>query len=287
MHPESRYLDLSTGVRAHYLTWTAAGERGPIVLSHATGFLAALWGPVAVRLADAGYTVLAPDARGHGDSDKPEATPENYDWHRFAEDLTAFLDALNLRGIHYVGHSMGAGVGLFVAGHDPGRFSRIVAIEPIVRPAVIPLDPSGPKLMADAARRRRMVFGSAEEAFEQYRSRSLFQRWPDEMLRLYINEGTFKREDGQVRVKCSGEIEGAIFEASGSLPTWEVLPQVNAPVLVLAGEHSDEFTAMVARGVSGQVPDGRLVTVPDAGHLVPMERPDAVADEVLGFLSEL
>jgi pimeloyl-ACP methyl ester carboxylesterase len=284
MQPESAFIDLPTGIRTHYLTWNTGAERGPIVLSHATGFLARLWEPVALRLADAGYTVIAADARGHGDSDKPEPTPDNYDWHRFAEDLVAFLDALGLRGVPFVGHSMGAGVGLFVAGHDPGRFSRIVAIEPIVPPSAIPPDAAGPRDMAEGARRRRMVFESADEAFEQYRARSLFQRWPDETLRLYIDEGTFHREDGQVQVKCAGETEAEIFTKSGSLRTWDVLPQVSVPVLVMAGEHSDGFTATVARGVAGRVPDGRLVTVPDAGHLVPMERPDVVADEVLAFL---
>ncbi|MEO7665455.1 MAG: alpha/beta hydrolase, partial [Dehalococcoidia bacterium] len=108
MQPTSHFADVN-GLRLHYLRWGDGSQ--PILLSHATGFFAALWQPIAEQLADAGYTVYAYDARGHGDSGKPEAIWENYDWHRFAEDLQALLDHLGFRDIPLVGHSMGAGVG--------------------------------------------------------------------------------------------------------------------------------------------------------------------------------
>jgi pimeloyl-ACP methyl ester carboxylesterase len=87
-------------------------SRGPVVLCHATGFLARLWSPIAERLAEAGFEVYAPDARGHGDSDKPEPSASgghNYDWRRMADDLRGFMDTLGLRGVPVVGHSMGGG----------------------------------------------------------------------------------------------------------------------------------------------------------------------------------
>ena len=70
--PESSFVQ-ANGLRLHYLAWGEAGAR-PIVLNHATGFLAWLWEPVARPLVAAGYRVLAYDARGHGDSDKPAPT---------------------------------------------------------------------------------------------------------------------------------------------------------------------------------------------------------------------
>jgi pimeloyl-ACP methyl ester carboxylesterase len=138
--------------------------------------------------------------------------------------------------------------------------------------------------MAEGARRRRMVFESTDDAFAQYRARSLFQRWPDETLRLYIDHGMFQREDGQVQVKCPGEIEAEIFLNSASLGLWSVLRDVRVPVMVLLSEHADGFLRMVANGVAQQLPDARLETVPDAGHLSPMERPGAVAGVILNFL---
>ncbi|MEO6198220.1 MAG: alpha/beta hydrolase, partial [Dehalococcoidia bacterium] len=216
---------------------------------------------------------------------KPEAIWENYDWHRFAEDLQALLDHLGFRDIPLVGHSMGAGVGLFVAGHNPGYFSRIVAIEPIVVPGGIQADEARRQEMAQGARRRRMVFGSREEMVEQYRSRPAFARWPEETLCLYAETGTFNREDGRVELKCSGDVEGEVFASSSTLNIWDVLPDINSPVLVIRGEHTEGFLSMVAQQVSERVRNGRLVTIPDAGHLVPMERPDVLSNEILAFLA--
>jgi pimeloyl-ACP methyl ester carboxylesterase len=280
--PQSSFVE-ANGLRLHYLAWGEAGAR-PIVLNHATGFLARLWEPVARPLVAAGYRVLAYDARGHGDSDKPEATIENYNWHRCVDDLRRFLDALNLKGVPFVGHSFGGATGLYLAGTQPGYLSRIVAIEPIVMPGGFTPDATRRDEMAAGARRRRHVFASAEEMVEQYRARPTFAKWTDEALRLYVEHGTNRREDGSLELKCSGEIEGAMFANSGSLPVWDVLPHIEAPVLVMHGETTEGLLSMVAEGVASRVPHGALETIAGAGHLAPMERPQAVAAAVLQVL---
>jgi len=280
--PESAFVE-ANGLRLHYLAWGKAGAR-PIVLNHATGFLAWLWEPVARPLVAAGYRVLAYDARGHGDSDKPPPTAANYDWRHCVDDLRGFLDALALRGVPFIGHSFGGATGLYLAGTRPEYLSRLVAIEPIVMPGGFTPDETRRDEMAAGARRRRHVFASAEEMIEQYRSRPAFAKWTDETLRLYVEHGTFRREDpsgasgrAEIELKCSGEIEGALFSNSGSLPVWDVLPQVETPVLVLRGETTEGFLAMAAQVVAGRVRHGTLETIANAGHLAPMERPEAVA----------
>jgi pimeloyl-ACP methyl ester carboxylesterase len=160
-----------------------------------------------------------------------------------------------------------------------------VAIEPIVMPGGFTPDATRRDEMAAGARRRRHVFASAEEMIEQYRARPTFAKWTDETLRLYVEHGTFVREDGSIELKCSGEIEGAMFANSGSLPVWEGLPQIEAPVLVLRGETTEGLLSTVAKSVASRVPQGTLDTIPDAGHLAPMERPEAVAATVLSTVS--
>lgn len=275
----------ANGLRLHCLTWGSA-DAPPVVLQHATGFLARLWEPIAERLAADGWRVLAYDARGHGDSEKPEASAENYDWHRCVDDLVAFCEVMGLRGVPFVGHSMGGGVGLYVAGTRPEYFSRLVVIEPIVMPGGFVPDEDRRGSMADAARKRRHVFGSAEEMIAQYRSRATFAKWRDDLLRLYVERGTYQREDGSIELKCSGEIEGAMFAQSGSLPIWDVLPKIEAPVMVMHGETTEAFLSMVAAQVASRVQDGRLETVAGAGHLAPMERPEVMAERVVEFLRE-
>jgi pimeloyl-ACP methyl ester carboxylesterase len=277
--PESAFVE-ANGLRLHYLAWGDPGAR-PVVLNHATGFLAWLWEPVARPLVAAGYRVLAYDARGHGDSEKPPPTAANYDWRRCVDDLRGFLDAMGLKGVPFVGHSFGGATGLYLAGTRPEYLSRLVAIEPIVMPGGFTPDEARRDEMAAGARRRRHVFVSAEEMIEQYRSRPAFAKWTDETLRLYVEHGTIRREDGSLELKCSGQIEGALFANSGSLPVWDVLPQVEVPVLVLRGETTEGLLSMAAEAVAGRVPHGTLETIADAGHLAPMERPEAVAEAVL------
>ena len=279
--PTSGFFE-ANGLRLHYLTWGEA-DAPAVVLNHATGFLARLWEPVAQRLAAEGWRVLAYDARGHGDSEKPPVEGDNYDWHRCVDDLRGFLDSMGLRDVPFIGHSMGGGVGLYLAGTRPECLARLVVIEPIVMPGAFVPDEDRRVTMAEAARKRRHVFGSAEEMLAQYRSRPTFAKWRDDLLRLYVEHGTFRREDGSLELKCSGEIEGSMFANSGSLPVWDVLPKIETPVLVMRGETTEGFLSMVAEQVASRVKDGRLETVEGAGHLAPMEAPEVVAERVLRF----
>ena len=284
MLPTDHYIDLPSGLRSHYLKWTGREDAPAIVLNHATGFLAQQWGPVAELLAG-DYTAYAPDTRGHGDTDKPPPEGDNYHWSRFVEDLRAQLDGLGLTSVPFVGHSAGAASGLYLAAEHPEYFTRLVAIEPIVIPSAFRTDENRRSEMADGARRRRAVFDSADAAFEHFRARSLFERWPDEALRLYVEHGTFQREDGRLQLKCPGEIEGEMFANSSSLDIWEVLPRIEVPVLVIRGEHTEQFLGQVAEAVAARLPNGRLETIPAAGHLAPMELPETVAGLILDFLS--
>jgi pimeloyl-ACP methyl ester carboxylesterase len=140
--------------------------------------------------------------------------------------------------------------------------------------------------MAEAARRRRVVWSSPEEIIATYRTRPTFERWREDILRLYAEEGTFRREDGQVELKCSGEIEAAFFDNSRSLDTWARLPDVQCPTLVVSGALTHGPFPALMEQVAAWMPNARLVTIPEAGHLAPMERPEAVAEAVLAFLGE-
>ncbi len=289
----------ANGVRLHHLRWST-GDRPfpPIVLVHATGFLARLWQPVAEALASR-FTVHALDLRGHGDSDKPldtsgedplapetESIAGDYHWQNFVDDLAGFMDALSLKGAPIVGHSSGAAAAVYLAATRPEYVSNLVLIEPIIIPSGITMDEDQRGRMAEAARKRRQVWGSPEEMVAAYRARPTFEHWREDVLRLYAEEGTYRREDGQIALKCPGEIEAQVFENSASLNIWDILPRVDSPALVMKGERTEGFLALVATGVAGRMPNAQLVTISNAGHLAPMERPQAVAAEGLGFLAQ-
>lgn len=297
VEPVDGFVEAS-GIRLHHLKWTAGShELPPLVLVHATGFLARLWHPVADALTTR-YTVYAFDIRGHGDSDKPlempgedplapdtESIAGDYHWQNLVDDLAALLDALSLTGVPIVGHSSGGAAGVYLAATRPEYVSSLVLIEPIIIPSGIAVQDDQRSRMADGARKRRQVWASAEEMIAAYRTRPTFEHWRDDVLRLYAKEGTYRREDGQIALKCPGEIEAQVFENSASLDVWDVLPRVACPTLIMKGERTEKFLSMVATSAAARIPGARLVTITNAGHLAPMERPEAVADEVMTFVS--
>jgi len=291
------FIDVN-GVRLHHLRWRRENGASPLVLVHATGFLGRLWQPVAEALAER-FVVHAFDMRGHGDSDKPldtsgedtlapdtESIAGDYHWQNFVDDLAAFLDALSLKDVAIVGHSSGGAAAVYLAATRPEYVSKLTLIEPIIMPPGVPMDDNRRGNMADGARKRRQVWASQEEMVAAYRRRSTFEHWREDVLRLYAQEGTFRREDGQIELKCPGEIEAQVFENSASLNIWDVLPRVDCPTLVMKGERTEGFLSMVATGAAGRMPNARLVTVPNAGHLAPMEQPEDVAAEIIRFLAE-
>src|SRR3954447_1215273 len=94
------------------------GEGPPLLLLHGWPEFWLTWEPVMARLA-ARYTLLAPDLRGFGDSDKPGG-PFGPDDH--ATDLLALLDALGLGQVGVIGHDVGGAVMQPLARKSPQRF---------------------------------------------------------------------------------------------------------------------------------------------------------------------
>ncbi len=278
MTPSEGFVE-TNGVRLHYLEWGGAGP--PAVLLHATGFLARLWQPIAEDLSGH-FHVYAYDARGHGDSDKPAT---GYSWDRFAADFRGFLDTLGLRRVLAIGHSGGGAAAAYLAATEPECVSATVLIEPIIFPPL--RDEAGDqrrRQLSSGAARRRMVWPSQEALIRSYRRRPTFAHWREDVLRLYAEHGTFRREDGQLELKCPGKIEAQVYQNSLSLDTWTLLPEIRCPTLVLRGQHTEQPLALAAQGVAQRIPGARLATIAEAGHLAPMERPQSVIAEVLAFL---
>ena len=283
--PESALLR-ANGLSLHYLDWGGARYarlRPPALLLHATGFLAAVWGPIAEALSQR-YRVLALDQRGHGDSDKP---PSGYHRLDFVADLRAFLDALELEGIIGIGHSAGAANIACCEALRPGSFRRMVLIEPIVFPPVVQaMAGEHTARLRRGALKRRTVWPSGEALFKSFRSRPPFKTWREDVLRLYVEHGTWRREDGQTELKCPGRIEAQMYAGASPFDAFELLPEVGCPALVVRGEHSDSHLPFIAQALADQMPDARVVTIEGAGHFCPMEKPDAVLAEIRRFLDE-
>jgi pimeloyl-ACP methyl ester carboxylesterase len=114
---------LENKIRIHYVI---GGDGPPVVLLHGFPQHWREWRLIMPMLADAGYTVIAPDLRGFGLSDKPLA---GFDVGTVADDVRQTLDRRGLQHVSLVGHDVGAGVAYAWAAAYPGEVRHLVLME--------------------------------------------------------------------------------------------------------------------------------------------------------------
>lgn len=276
------HLDLASGVRIALLDF--GGEGPPALLTHANGFCAALWAPVAEGLGGR-FRVFAMDARGHGDSAKPEGR-DAYLWQRFGDDVREVAERLAERHGPLalgLGHSFGGTALCLASLAHPGLFARLVLVDPIIAPDDVEIAARMGRgnALAEGARRRRNVFDSREQAREGWAGKSFFADWEPRAFELYLAEGLADRSDGRVELKCPGEIEATIFENGPRVDVMGRAGEIAAPTLVLWARRGN-FPRQHFENLAGRMPRGEVRDA-DTGHLVPMERPGLVVEEVLAF----
>ena len=103
------------------------GQGEPVLLLHGFPDSHHLWGHQVEPLNAAGMRVIAPDLRGFGGSDKPQAI-EDYAITKSVADMVALLDQLEIERAHVVGHDFGAPVAWALAAFVPDRVNKLVAM---------------------------------------------------------------------------------------------------------------------------------------------------------------
>ena len=266
------------------------GGPGPLALAHhANGFCKGMWAEVAGLLRGR-VRIVAMDARGHGDSSRPEG-PAAYAWREFAADLAAVAAKLVAEAgsplALGIGHSFGGTSLLGAESLAPGRFERLLLLDPVTPPppaSVTPERAAHVESMVDAARRRRADWPSRAEARAWFAERSLFAGWRPEALDLYVLDGLKERPEGGVELKCAGAVEAAVFSQGEALdlPAW--VRGLAPPALWLRAERGN-FPLPYYQALAASMRAARVESAP-AGHLIPMERPDLVAEAALRLLAE-
>ncbi len=257
------------GTELVYWTWPGAGP--PTLLLHGIGNYGRYWdlfaGAIAGRL-----RLIAPDARGHGQSGRPA---DGYAPADFAADALAVLDRLGIERAIVVGHSMGGLHSINLTARHPERVQALVIV-----------DASPEPLPAGAERAQRLLTGRPARFGDREEARAYLQRtspgYPDA---VYENRlaFAFREEDGGLVWRSDQAALERIM--SGRLPSedrWDALAGIACPTLVARGTRSNVLSEDVARRIVRTLADGRLMEV-DAGHNVPLDRPRELADAVVAL----
>jgi len=268
------------------------GGEGPLAhFSHATGFCAETYTPIAERLCHR-LRVVGMDDRGHGRSTAPADPRKLKDWDLFARDLGAFVSYLGVPVIA-MGHSRGAVASLLLAAKRPELVRALVLIDPTILPFswmwwwYLAKKTGLARLVPIAARaaRRNPFWPDKETILSTYREKPPFKAWEKGFLEGYISGGTVGNSGGGIRLSCTPEWESRCF-AVCSHDVWGYVPEIRQPTLLIYGAASDTFLASAARRFERKLPHAVVRRFDRTSHFVPMERPDDTVDVILSFLEE-
>ena len=210
-------------------------------------------------------------------------------WQIFADDLAQFLAQQGHEQVIGVGISLGAVATMKAAIQQPGLFRGLVLIEPVfLEPQILELLAANPAVMeafpmVQKTRKRRTTWRDRQTAFDHYRAKPVFQRWSNQALWAYVQEGLKETQTSDYTLAFPREWEAQIY-ASYPGPVWDEISQVTQPTLAIRGAESDTLTQEAWRLWQALRPTATFVEIPHAGHMVPMERPDEVLKAVTDFL---
>ncbi|MBK8987972.1 MAG: alpha/beta hydrolase [Chloroflexi bacterium] len=211
------------------------------------------------------------------------------DWQIIADDLIDFFDQQGLEDVVGVGHSLGAVATLYAAVKRPSLFRALILIEPVfLPPHILQLAAAHPEQSAlmplvQSAVHRRRRWPNRQDAFDRFRSKSIFARWSDEALWDYVNFALRQNEDA-VSLIFPPEWEARIY-ATPPQAVWDALPQIQQPTLGLRAAETDTITPETWQLWQERQPQATFVQLEEVGHLLTMERPSLVAETILNWLS--
>ena len=266
-----------------YVSGPEAGP--PLILLH--GFLDTATGFHAVMTKlDSIWRTYAPDHRGHGLSDAIGAGGY-YHFPDYLLDLDGLYRHLGIDQAILVGHSMGASIACYFAGSFPERVRAMVLIDGIGPPKGILADKvpeSTRRWISDVRRRESHNSKGAEslEALARSIGRLSSKASPERLLEL-ARGASFKDEQGRYQWRFD-----PLHRTHAPIPFDPIrfrayLERIACPVLALWAEQSpmhapDEEARLAALG------DVEVHTIPDSGHNIHHEHPEAVAEAIKSFL---
>jgi 3-oxoadipate enol-lactonase len=238
---------------------------GPVVVMGCSlGSTTRVWQVVADRLA-ADYRVVVLDTRGHGGSPVP---PGPYTIAELGGDALRTIDELGIGEFCYVGVSLGGQVGMWVAAEAPDRVQRLslwCTAATLGTPQgwherAATVRASGTGAVADAVVARWFTpsYAAANDA--------VVASWREEIA------------------STPAEGYAACCDALATLDLRDRLGSITAPTLVVGGAADPVASADLVAQLAAGIRSSRLVTLPDAAHLAPLEQPAATTGLLLEFL---
>ena len=272
----------------HLTRWgpEASAQAPPVFLLH--GWLDA--GETFQFIVDAfekDWPVIAPDWRGFGRSEWPQ---EGYGFPDYLGDFDALMDQICPDSpARIVGHSMGGNIANLYAGLRPERVRCVINLEGLGLPRTSPQD--APKRMRKWLDQIKVpTLEKNYSSFEQLASVIQFRYQRFSPAAAAFVARVWGTADGEGRVRLAADprhhwVNPILYKREDAEATWR---EIRAPLLMMLGQESDYLKRLGADGtieaLRAAFPRADLVSIADAGHMLHIERPEAVAPVIEAFL---
>jgi pimeloyl-ACP methyl ester carboxylesterase len=239
--------------------WDTGGPGDAVVLLHPGSGSAEAFPYQQPVFAAAGYRVICYSRRGQFKSELGSDSESCF----AADDLLALMDHLEVDRFHAVGTALGGYVGLDVALSRPERLQSLVLASSMM--GIV--EPDYQKTLAEL---RPRPFGElpaeVREVGPSYRAAN-----PEGVAEW---KARHDRAGNSATVRLRNKF------------TWEALARLRVPTQLMTGDADLWIPPFLLRRVGETIPNSRVVIVPDAGHALQWERPDAFNAAVLDFIGE-
>jgi haloacetate dehalogenase len=272
----------ANGIRLN--TWIG-GKGLPAVLLHGYPQTAQMWRKVAPQLLN-DHTIVCPDLRGYGDSDKPR---DGYDKRTMARDVHLLMESLGHKRYAVVGHDRGARVAHRLALDYPNAVTRLCVLD--IVPTHTVFRDAGKELAAAywhwffflTPDLPELMLGAVPEAFLRHMFRALTARagaieepMLQEYLRAFTLPGTIRAGLEDYRAAATRDCED---------DERDLALKVRCPLLAIWGEYGKMHTLFdVLATWREKAVDVRGHALP-CGHFIPEEAPDELLAELRPFLA--
>lgn len=265
------------GTQIYYKDW---GSGQPVVFSHGWPLSSDAFEDQMFALAGKGYRCIAHDRRGHGRSSQPW---NGNDMDTYADDLAALVQALNLKDVIHVGHSMGGGeVARYIGRHGTKRVAKAVLIS-AVPPLMLktPANPAG--LPIDAFDDiRKGVLNDRSQFFKDLSEPFYGANRPGAKVSQGLREA-FWMQGMMCGFKAAYDCIKAFSETDFS----EDLKKFDVPTLILHGDADQIVPIKAAALLSSKLIKGATLKVyPGLPHGMCSTHKEQINTDLLAFLKQ-
>ncbi len=241
-------------VRDVNLHYDEHGRGDPLMMIMGLGASSAAWDPELVADLAKSFRVITFDNRGTGQSDKPDIP---YSIEMFADDAAGLLDHLHIPTAHIFGVSMGGMISQELAlRHAPHTHTLTLGCTTAGGKNSVPPPPESLKVLTAPREgvspediiRRGWPLGYTPEYIASHRAE--LEASISRLLKHPTPPFAFQRQ----------------LEGTYTLQTWDRLPQIKAPTLVITGAKDVLIPAKNSELIASRIPGAKLHLIPNAGH---------------------